>query len=101
MRHAGILPLGSSMLTIAVTGATGDQGGATARALLGAGHRVRALTRQPESPAAHRLRALGAALRQADFDDRASLDAALAGADALFAVTTPFGSDLATETRQG
>jgi uncharacterized protein YbjT (DUF2867 family) len=89
------------MLTIAVTGATGDQGGATARALLGAGHRVRALTRQPESPAAHRLRELGAELRQADFDDRASLDAALAGADALFAVTTPFGSDLATETRQG
>jgi uncharacterized protein YbjT (DUF2867 family) len=89
------------MLTIAVTGATGDQGGATARALLDAGHRVRALTRQPESPAAHCLRELGAELRQADFDDRASLDAAFAGADALFAVTTPFGSDLATETRQG
>ncbi|MER5579547.1 NmrA family NAD(P)-binding protein, partial [Streptomyces massasporeus] len=32
------------MLTIAVTGATGAQGGATARALLAAGHRVRALT---------------------------------------------------------
>lgn len=89
------------MPTIAVTGATGAQGGATARALLTAGHRVRALTRRPHSPAAEALRRLGAEVRHADFDDRASLDAALAGADSLFAVTTPFGADTATETRQG
>jgi uncharacterized protein YbjT (DUF2867 family) len=89
------------MLTIAVTGATGAQGGATARALIDAGHRVRALTRRPDSPAAHRLRELGAELRLADFDDHACLRVALTGADALFAVTTPFGTDLATETRQG
>lgn len=89
------------MLTIAVTGATGAQGGATARALLASGHRVRALTRDPGSPAAEALRALGAQLRRADFDDRASLDAALAGADSLFAVSTPFGTDIATEVRQG
>ncbi|MFD7628067.1 NmrA family NAD(P)-binding protein [Streptomyces sp. NPDC059851] len=89
------------MLTIAVTGATGAQGGATARALIGAGHQVRALTRDPASPAADALRRLGADVRRADFDDRASLDAALAGADSLFAVTTPFGTDTATETRQG
>ncbi|MFJ9415666.1 NmrA/HSCARG family protein [Streptomyces sp. NPDC101227] len=89
------------MPTVAVTGATGAQGGATARALLAAGHRVRALTRHSGSPAAHALRGLGAEVRQADFDDRASLDAALAGADALFAVTTPFGADTATEARQG
>ncbi|GGW65303.1 nucleotide-diphosphate-sugar epimerase [Streptomyces lucensis JCM 4490] len=89
------------MPTIAVTGATGAQGGATARSLLAAGHRVRALTRHPGSPAAEALRRLGADVRHADFDDRASLDAALAGADALFAVTTPFGTDTGTETRQG
>ncbi|MEU2059476.1 NmrA family NAD(P)-binding protein [Streptomyces sp. NPDC013455] len=89
------------MLTIAVTGATGTQGGATARALLAAGHRVRALTRRPDAPAAAALRALGAEVRHADFDDRPSLDAALAGADALFAVTTPFGTDTDTEVRQG
>lgn len=88
-------------LTVAVTGATGAQGGATARALLAAGHRVRALTRDPGSPAAGALRALGAELHRADFDDRGSLDAALAGADSLFAVTTPFGTDTATEIRQG
>ncbi|UNO42925.1 NmrA/HSCARG family protein [Streptomyces sp. MST-110588] len=89
------------MLTVAVTGATGAQGGATARTLLAAGHQVRALTRRPASPAADTLRRLGADVRHADFEDRASLDAALAGADSLFAVTTPFGTDTATETRQG
>lgn len=89
------------MLTVAVTGATGAQGGATARALLAAGHRVRALTRRPGSPAADTLRGLGAEVRRADFDDRASLDDALAGADSLFAVTTPFGADTAIEARQG
>ncbi|MFJ8031301.1 NmrA/HSCARG family protein [Streptomyces sp. NPDC096032] len=89
------------MLTVAVTGATGAQGGATARALLAAGHGVRALTRRPDAPPARTLLDLGAEVRYADFDDRASLDAALAGADALFAVTTPFGTDTGTETRQG
>ncbi|MEV5735914.1 NmrA/HSCARG family protein [Streptomyces sp. NPDC052292] len=89
------------MLTIAVTGATGAQGGATARALLAAGHHVRALTRTPAAPAARALHRLGADVRRADLDDRPSLDAALAGADSLFAVTTPFGADTATEVRQG
>lgn len=89
------------MLTIAVTGATGAQGGATVRALLAAGHQVRALTRRPDSPAADALRGLGAEIRHADFDDRPSLEAALAGADSLFAVTTPFGTDTDTEVLQG
>lgn len=91
------------MLTIAVTGATGVQGGATARALLAAGHRVRALTRRTDSPAADALRGLGAEVCRADFDDRPSLEAALAGADSLFAVTTPFGTGAGTgtEIRQG
>ncbi|MFI2738634.1 NmrA/HSCARG family protein [Streptomyces sp. NPDC018711] len=88
------------MLTVAVTGATGAQGGATARALLAAGHRVRALTRRPGSPAAAALRTLGAEVRHADFDDRSSLDAALAGADSLFAVTT-FEAGVEAEVRQG
>ncbi|GGS83744.1 hypothetical protein GCM10010222_26580 [Streptomyces tanashiensis] len=87
------------MLTVAVTGATGAQGGATARSLLAAGHRVRALTRRPDSPAADTLRALGAEVRCADFDDRSSLDAALAG-DSLFAVTA-FEGGVDVEIRQG
>ncbi|MGW6625076.1 NmrA/HSCARG family protein [Nocardia sp. NPDC055002] len=89
------------MLTIAVAGATGAQGGATARALLTMGHRVRALTRFPDSPAAVALRDLGAEIHYADFDDRGSLGVALAGVDSLFAVTTPFGTDTTAETRHG
>ncbi|MEH0845559.1 NmrA/HSCARG family protein [Micromonospora sp. CPCC 205711] len=87
--------------TIAVTGATGAQGGATARALLQDGHQVLALTRRPDSPAAIALRRLGAQVRYADFTDSSSLDTALAGATALFAVTTPFGTDVEQEVRDG
>ncbi|MEU6281033.1 NmrA/HSCARG family protein [Streptomyces sp. NPDC047028] len=89
------------MSVIAVAGATGAQGGATARALLAAGHRVRALTRSPTSSAATALRDLGAEVHRADFEDRTSLAAALTGADALFAVTTPFEADTSAEVRQG
>ncbi|MFJ9691174.1 NmrA/HSCARG family protein [Kitasatospora sp. NPDC101183] len=86
---------------VAVTGATGAQGGATARALLRAGRPVRALTRDPSSPAAAELAALGAETVRADFTDPATLRAALDGAGALFAMSTPFGSDLEGEVRQG
>ncbi|MER7582432.1 NmrA family NAD(P)-binding protein [Kitasatospora sp. NPDC097691] len=90
-----------NQLPVAVTGATGAQGGATARALLGAGRPVRALTRDTGSPAAARLAALGAQVVHADFDEPATLAAALDGAGALFAMSTPFGADLDTEVRQG
>ncbi|MFJ6849018.1 NmrA/HSCARG family protein [Streptomyces sp. NPDC091271] len=86
---------------VAVAGATGAQGGAAARSLLDQGFRVRALTRNPESAAIHTLRVLGAEVRAADFDDGTSLEAALKGADGLFAMSTPFGSDPDTEVRQG
>ncbi|MGF1430665.1 NmrA family NAD(P)-binding protein [Kitasatospora sp. LaBMicrA B282] len=85
----------------AVTGATGAQGGAAARALLRADLPVRALTRDPNAPAAVELRALGAEVVRADFDDPATLRAELAGASGLFAMSTPFGTDCAVETRQG
>ena len=51
---------------IAVVGATGLQGGATARALLGAKVPVRALVRRPDSDAARALAELGADLVAAD-----------------------------------
>jgi uncharacterized protein YbjT (DUF2867 family) len=79
---------------ILVTGATGAQGGAVADALLRDGHQVRALTRRPET-----LAGKGMDVRHGDFDDFASLRAAAEGADAVFVVTTPFGSDLRTEVR--
>ncbi|MFI0241754.1 NmrA/HSCARG family protein [Streptomyces sp. NPDC016845] len=88
---------------VAVAGATGAQGGAAARTLLDQGFRVRALTRTPDSPAARALRVLGAEVHGADFDDSGTLEAALKGADALFAMSTPFGTGTGpeTEVRQG
>jgi uncharacterized protein YbjT (DUF2867 family) len=93
----------TSPLRVLVTGATGRQGGATARALLQAGHRVRALTRRPEVAPAQELAALGAELVRGDFEDPASLSRALEGTEALFAVSTPFESEQgpAAELRQG
>lgn len=72
--------------TILVTGATGQQGGATARRLLADGRRVRALTRDPGSPAARALAAAGAEVVAGDITDRASLDAAVDGAYGVFSV---------------
>ncbi|MER5948165.1 NmrA family NAD(P)-binding protein [Streptomyces sp. NPDC001904] len=74
---------------VLVTGATGRQGGATARALLSAGTPVRALVRAPGSEPARAVEALGAELVKADLADRASLDAALEGVRAVFSVQMP------------
>lgn len=74
---------------ILVTGATGTQGGATARKLLAAGQRVRILTRNPASANALRLAALGADIAQGDMEDPASLSAAMQGAYGVFSVQRP------------
>ncbi|WP_353940253.1 NmrA family NAD(P)-binding protein [Streptomyces sp. HUAS MG91] len=74
---------------VLVTGATGRQGGATARALLAAGTPVRALVRTPGSEAARAVEELGAELVKADLSDRDSLDAALDGVRAVFSVQMP------------
>ncbi|MFK0213543.1 MULTISPECIES: NmrA/HSCARG family protein [unclassified Streptomyces] len=79
--------------TVLVTGATGQQGGATARALLAADVPVRALVRDPSSPPARAIEALGAELVRADLSDRASLDRAVEGVRAVFSVQMPPMSD--------
>jgi len=71
---------------IAVTGATGQQGGAVARKLLAEGWQVRALTRDVDKPAAQELKALGAEIVPGDMDNRAELDAAFKGAYGVFSV---------------
>ncbi len=88
-------------LNMLVVGATGTQGGAVARQLVKRGHRVRALTRRVTSPAAQALAALGVELAQGDLGDRASVDRALAGMEAMFSVATPFERGTEAETRQG
>ena len=88
-------------LPIVVAGATGKQGGAVAHRLLARGHTVRALTRNPDKPAAQALAASGAEIVRADLENRASLDAALSGAAALFSVQDFLEAGVKAELRQG
>src|SRR5690606_14249557 len=74
---------------VIVTGATGKQGGAVARALLRGGVPVHALVRDPGSERAAALGSLGAVLVRGDLGDVASLRAALAGARGVFSVQVP------------
>jgi uncharacterized protein YbjT (DUF2867 family) len=71
---------------ILVVGATGTQGGAVVRSLLRRGHRVRALCRDTEKPAARALAGQGVQVIRGDLEDRASLDAAVKGAYGVFGV---------------
>ncbi len=71
-----------------VTGATGFVGSAVARALIAAGHRVRVLVR-PRSNRRN-VEGLPVDVRVGDLEDRASLEAALAGCSALFHVAADY-----------
>ncbi|MEV5751795.1 NmrA/HSCARG family protein [Actinoallomurus sp. NPDC052308] len=90
---------------ILVTGATGKQGGATARRLLAGGWPVRALVRDLTAPAAVELAAAGARLVRGDFDDPASLRPALDGAAAVFGIPPvafgPAGPETQLEAAHG
>ncbi len=88
---------------IAVTGATGQQGGAVARKLLEDGWKVRALTRDLDKPAAQELQALGAEIVPGDMDDRSQLDSAFQGAHGVFSVQNFWlpGVGFEGEIRQG
>lgn len=80
----------SEKKVIAVTGATGAQGGGLVRAILAdpdGGFAVRALTRDADSEAAKQLSAAGAEVVAADLDDEASIERAFAGAYGAFCVT--------------
>ncbi|MEU7584738.1 NmrA/HSCARG family protein [Micromonospora sp. NPDC049230] len=76
-------------MTVLVIGATGKQGGATARALLDRGVAVRALVRDPGADGAQALLERGAELVRGDLDDAASLFAAAEGVDGLFSIPYP------------
>ena len=80
----------SDKKTIAVVGATGQQGGGLARAILDDPEQrfaLRALTRNPDSAAARALAARGAEVVSADLDDEASLTKAFEGAYGAYLVT--------------
>ncbi|MCD0447211.1 NmrA family NAD(P)-binding protein [Glycomyces sp. A-F 0318] len=90
---------------VLVTGATGRQGGATARALLAAGVPIRALVRDPATDRAKAVEALGAELVTGDLHDRESVIKAAEGARAVFSVQMPSftedGVDFDGEVAQG
>ena len=96
--------MSNSEKLIVVTGATGQQGGATARHLLTQGWRVRALTaRSPEHHGP--LQALAAAdeIVSGNMDNRASLDKAFSGAYGVFSVQNFWLPEVGVvgEVRQG
>ncbi|MEU3230560.1 NmrA/HSCARG family protein [Nocardiopsis alba] len=89
--------------TVLVTGATGNQGGGVARALLADGWRVRAFVRDPGGSAARALADEGAELVRGDWDDVESLRRAVDGVHGVFGVQ-PLGAaeaELEAEVRWG
>src|SRR6202051_4892572 len=91
----------SEKLTVVVTGATGQKGGAVVKSLRQRGHEVRAVTRSTESAKARELANAGVTLVRASLEDTAALTKVLEGATSLFAMTTPFEGGPQAETRQG
>src|SRR5437773_8986838 len=88
--------------TILVTGATGRQGGAVVRHVLQRGFAVRAITRNPDKPAAQTLKSKGVDLFKGDMEDRASLSQAIKGVQGVFCVQNYWekGIGYAGEIRQ-
>src|SRR6516225_1756520 len=87
--------------TILVSGATGRQGGMLARHLLEKNWRVRALTRNTQSPAAAGLARQGAELAQGDLEDPASLQRALKGVYGVYSVQDFWSVGARREVQQG
>jgi uncharacterized protein YbjT (DUF2867 family) len=91
----------SSDRIIAVTGATGRQGGAVARHLLAGGWQVRALTRTPENEPARKLAALGAEVIRTDMADPRTLTDAFHDVYGVYSVQNTMISGAEAEIRQG
>jgi len=89
--------------TILITGVTGQQGGAVARALQGSGFRLRGLTRKPESEQAAALARDGVDVEviKGDLDDEATLRRALSGAWGVFGVQNTWEAGVEREEVQG
>jgi len=86
---------------ILVTGATGHQGGAVLRHVVGRGFAVRALTRDPDRLNARVLGGHGAEVVKGDIEDQSSLTRALDGAYGVFSVQNPNEAGIEGEIRQG
>ena len=86
---------------VLVAGATGQQGGAVVRALIARGHRVKAISRKPDSDGAKRLAAAGVEVVAGDLNDGASVARAVEGVDTMFLMGNSYEAGTEAETRQG
>ena len=86
---------------ILVTGVTGKQGGAVARALLKKAYQVRGLSRNPQSERAMAMTELGIAMVKGDFEDIDSLDRAMKDVYGVFSVTNYWEHGYKAEVQQG
>ena len=91
----------TSNRTILITGVTGNQGGAVARSLHGAGFDLRGLTRKPESERAVALARRDVDLVKGDLDDETTLRRALAGAWGVFSVQNSLEAGVEREEAPG
>ena len=87
--------------TLLITGATGRQGGAVVRHLLGKGWQLRALTRDPGSAAATALACQGVEVVPGDFDDLSSLEQATSGVYGIYSVQDFWSVGARREVEQG
>lgn len=83
-----------------VFGATGQQGGAVARALNAKGRKVRAFVRSPESIKSKALVAEGISLVIGDLFDRDSIDRAMIGIAGVFSVQTSSPAGEVTDAQE-
>jgi uncharacterized protein YbjT (DUF2867 family) len=90
-----------SDVRVLVTGATGMQGGAVARALRRQGISVTALVRDPDAAPARALAGEGIGLAVGDLEDRSSLAAGCAGHTTVFSVQPAPTAERDSERRQG
>lgn len=86
---------------ILVIGATGNQGGEVAKALLADGWTVHALTRNPQSAKARALENQGVHLVAGDMADRPMLTQAFKEVTAVFSVQNFWDLGLKEEVRLG
>src|SRR5712692_11967463 len=86
---------------VLVTGATGRQGGAVAHSLLARGIPVRALSRNPDKPAARALAKAGAEVVTGDLDDVSSMVRATKGVSGVFSVQNWWETGARREVQQG
>jgi len=93
--------MASSDRTVLVTGATGRQGGAVIGHMFAKGWKLRALTRDPGSPAAQGLARRGVQVVKGDLEDAASLGPAISGMYGVYSVQDFLAVGAKREVLQG